>query len=141
MKKLISVFALSLVMVLSACSSSESSKSVTTSDVVQAFKDAGLEAESTKSMTKDDYGMAPMKAKEATRFLIPSLGEDMGGRIFVYDNKKDLEEMKAYYDELGKASAMLFSWTIAHGNVLVQISGDLPEEEYNKYKTALENIK
>src|SRR5690606_18920399 len=129
-KKIMVFSALFLIMVLSACSSngsSESSKSVTASDVVQAFKDAGLEAENTRAMTKDDYGMAPMKAKEAMRFHTPSLGEDVGGRIFVYDNQKDLEEMKAYYDELGKASAMFFSWTIAHGDVLVQITGDLPE--------------
>ena len=82
-----------------------------------------------------------MKAKESTIFNIPSLGSERGGRIFIYDNKKDLEEWKTYYDELGKASALFFSWTMEHNNILVQINGELPEEEYQKYKAALEGIK
>ncbi|WP_267206730.1 hypothetical protein [Salinibacillus xinjiangensis] len=39
-------------------------------------------------MTKDDYGMAPMKAEEGFRFLIPSLGEGAGGRILALQIRK-----------------------------------------------------
>lgn len=45
----------------------------TTEQVVEVFRAAGLEVENPRPMTKDDYGMAPMRAVEATRFLIPSL--------------------------------------------------------------------
>lgn len=121
---------------LNGCGSSASSLTVDT--VLESFKDAGLEVENPKEMTKDDYGMAPMKAEEAKRFLIPSLGEDAGGRIFSFDNSKDLEQTKEYYDALGKESAMLFSWTATKDNILIQINGDLEEEEFEKYKKALE---
>ncbi|WP_267206729.1 hypothetical protein [Salinibacillus xinjiangensis] len=40
--------------------------------------------------------------------------------------------MKDYYDSLGEESAMLFSWTIQHDNLLVQINYSLPEEKYNE---------
>ena len=40
--------------------------------------------------------------------------------------------MKAYYDDLGEGSAMLFSWTAVKDNILIQINGDLPEEKYKK---------
>lgn len=109
-----------------------------TDDVVKAFEDAGLEVESPTEMTKEDYGIMPMKADEGVRFLIPSLGEDMGGRIFSYNNEGDLKEMKDGYDSMGEESAMLFSWTAQKGNILVQITGDLPEEKYNEYVEALE---
>lgn len=134
MKKLV---LLALILFLAACGSSTNH---TTDDVITSFKDAGLEVENTKEMTKEDYGIAPMKTEEGVRFIIPSLGEDSGGRILSYDNDSDLQEMKEYYDSMGEESALFFSWTIQKDNILVQINGDLPEEQYNKYKSALESL-
>lgn len=112
----------------------------TADDVIKAFEDAGLTVEAPAEMTKDDYGMAPMKADEGVRFEIPELGEDKGGRILTYSDEGDLADMKAYYDDLGAESAMFFSWTAQQGNVLLQINGDLPEDEYNAYVDALESM-
>ncbi len=112
-----------------------------TNDVIAAFKAAGLEAENPTKMTKEDYGLAPMAATEATRFLIPSLGEDTGGRAFIFENQEDLNRTKAYYDELGKASAAFFSWTFTNGLTLVQITGDLPEDKAKQYEAALQGMK
>ncbi|SEN77856.1 hypothetical protein [Lihuaxuella thermophila] len=133
-------FAITLLsLILGGCS--DQNQSLTVDDVLQKFKAAGLEAENPREMTKDDYGLAPMKAKEAKRFFIPSLGENAGGRIFSFDNAADLKQTKEFYDRMGKESAMLFSWTIEKDNILVQINGDLPEEKFKQYKKALENAK
>lgn len=142
MKKIIALLTLFItVVIISACGAEgESAEKLTTDDVIKAFQDAGLEAEEPKEMTKDDYGMAPMKADEGVRFFIPSLGEDSGGRILTYSDQADLEEMKEYYDSMGEESAMLFSWTMKKDNVLVQINGDLEEDKYNEYKEALNSI-
>lgn len=120
-----------IVLVLSACGSS-----VTGDDVVTAFKNAGLEAEGAYAMTKDDYGFGPYVCT-GTRFLIPSIGADNGGRVFICDNTEDLELLKNYYDELGRSSALFFSWTFVKGNVLVQINGDLPEDKARQYEAAI----
>lgn len=138
MKKLLGVLMLG-VLILIGCSNSTLSvnKNITVDDVVKTFQDSGLKAEDPKEMTKDDYGMGPMKAEEGR---IVKIGDDMNARVFSYKNEADLDQMKAYYDELGKESAMLFSWTIKQKNILVQLNGDLPEEEYNKYKKALEAL-
>jgi hypothetical protein len=141
MKKLKFYSIFLFVLLLSACSSSDFSSELKPNDVIEAFKEAGLEAESPKKMTKDDFGMAPMKSEDGLRFLIPSLGEDNGGRIISYKNSKDLDEMKKYYDDLGKNSAIFFSWTTKHENILVQINGDLEESEFKKYEKALKAIK
>ncbi|WP_053400048.1 hypothetical protein [Priestia koreensis] len=143
MKKVyVLLFTLLPSLALVACNQSTSSKeSPTIDDALKSFQKAGLEAENAKKMTKDDYGMAPMKAKEAKRFLIPSLGEDNGGRIFIFDDKKDLEQTKEFYDKLGKESAMLFSWTAATNNILIQVNGDLSEDKFNEYRKVLEDLK
>lgn len=135
MKKLLFISLLFLGL-LTACSGGGSS-SIVTDDVITAFQDAGLKADAAREMTKDDYGVGPMKADEGQ---IVKIGDDMNARILSYENEDDLDEMKAYYDEMGKESAMLFSWTMNHENILVQMNGDLPEEEYNKYKEALESL-
>ncbi len=136
MKRLI--FAVFTVFLLAACS--QSAGSIKTEDVISAFKDAGLEAENVRELTKDDYGMAPMKAEGGKYFYLPSLGENKGARLFTYDSESDLDEMKKFYDDLGKESGMLFSWTIKHKNILIQMNGDLPEEKYNEYKKALKEL-
>lgn len=141
MKRVMSYLSIALMaFFIAACSSPTNNPSVSADDIIAAFKEAGLEAENARDMTKDDYGMAPMKAKEAKRFFVPSLGEDAGGRLFIFDNQKDLEDTKKYYDELGKQSAMFFSWTYAKGNILIQMNGDMEESQFNKYKEVLDKF-
>lgn len=113
----------------------------TSNQVIEAFKAAGLEAEETRPMTKDDYGMAPMFEVEGIRFLIPSLCADCGGRVLSFASQGDLDTTQAYYVELGKSSALFFSWTFAKDNILVQINGDLPEEQARQYEAALNTLK
>lgn len=112
----------------------------TAADVIAAFKDAGLEAEDARALVKDDYGVAPYVCT-GTRFFIPSVGAERGGRVFICDNDKDRDSLNTFYTEMGKASAAFFSWVFVKGNVLVQITGDVPEETARKYETALNEIK
>lgn len=109
---------------------------VTGTDVVTAFKDAGLEAENPTAVTKDEYGLAPYVC-DGTHFFVPSLGEDAGGRVFICDNKEDQDALFNYYDKLGKTSAMFFSWVFVKGDVLVQINGELPETIARQYEAAI----
>jgi len=111
-------------------------ENLTADDVINAFIEAGLEAEQPNKMTKDDYGMAPYVC-EGTRFLVPSLGENSGGRIFICESIDKLESLQAYYTELGEISALFFSWVFTKDNILVQINGDLAEEIARQYEQAL----
>ena len=113
----------------------------TSNQAIEAFKVAGLEAEETRPMTQDDYGMAPMLAVDGSRFLIPSLCADCGGRVLSFASQGDLDTTHAYYVELGKSSALFFSWTFAKDDILVQINGDLPEEKARQYEAALNTLK
>ena len=109
----------------------------TSEEVFDAFLQADVELGSTYEMTPEDFGMTPMVSKQAHRILIPSLGEEPGGRLFIFDNQQDLDLTKSYYDDLGTSSALLFSWTIVRDNVLLQINGNMPEEQMLIYEQAL----
>ena len=112
---------------------------VSTQSVIDAFKAAGLEAENTHAMTLADYDVAPFP-REGTRFFIPSLDEDSGGRVMRYESVADAELAKRGYDERGQARAMLFSWAFIKGDIVVHINGTLPEEQARKYEAALQGM-
>lgn len=48
--------------------------------------------------------------------------------------------MRDFYEGLGEAGGPFFSWVFAEGNVLVQISGRLPEEGARRYEAILEDV-
>lgn len=108
----------------------------TAKDVILAFKSAGLEAENPTQMSPKNYGFAPYVCK-GVRFLIPSLGEDSGGRILACPNAADRDTIAGYYERLGKKSAVFFSWVFVKGNIVVQINGDLDEDKAKKYEQAI----
>lgn len=106
-------------------------------DVLAAFDSHGVELGEVRPMTRDDFGPAPYVAVEAMRFLVPSLGEGRGGRLLIFDEQEDLDITRHYYVELGEAGTMFFSHVFSRDNVLIQINGDMPDEQAATYEAAL----
>jgi len=127
-----------IVLVAAGCGAKETN--LTPDQIIRAFRDAGLEAATPSAMAAADYGVAPYVG-QGVRFIIPSLCEDCGGRAFV-GTRAEIDQLAAFYEEAGKASALLFSWTFRtqDGRGLVQINGDLPEAEALRYKAVMEGI-
>lgn len=113
---------------------------LTAQEVVEALKAAGLEVGGTPEMGREDFGMAPYVGEKAVRLLIPSLGEDAGGRVFEIADDGDRELLSNYYKELGRQSAMFYSHIFEHKNILVQISGDLSDEKAKQYEDVLKGL-
>lgn len=114
-------------------------KTVSADPVIAAFKAAGLEAESPAPMSRKDYGKAPFVCK-GIRFLVPSIGEDAGGRAFYCARKADRDRLAKYYTSLGEQSAELFSHVFVNPPYLVQLNGDLADEQAAKYEAALAQL-
>lgn len=110
---------------------------VTTTSLISEFKKAGLEAENPTDLEQKEFGNM---RKDGKRILAPKLGEDKGGRVFEFSKKEDLEKAKKYYDELGNSAPMLFSHTYAKGNFLLQMNGDMKDDEFNKYKEVMDKV-
>ena len=108
--------------------------------VVERFQQEGLVAKNPTPMTREDYGMAPLVG-EGTRFLIPSLGSDAGGRVIVGD-PADMAKLADYYISLGKESAAFFSHVLvsADGRIVVQINGSLPDKAAKHYEAVVQSL-
>lgn len=123
----------------------------TSQDVVQAFRDEGLEVGDSYDVDEEEGpSPVPRTYKEGTRFTIPSLervatgeakegGPDnsAGGRVFTFDSEEDLAPVRDYYEGLGRASGLFFSHVFVEGNTLVQINGELPKSQADEYEAAL----
>lgn len=110
-------------------------------DIIEAFTQQSLVVYNLRDMTKDDFGIAPMSATSAKIFsLVETDNEDdqRNARLLTFDNLDDLKATKQYYDDLGKDSAMLFSYTAVNEDelVLMQFNGQLPQELVEKYAKA-----
>lgn len=110
-------------------------------EIIDTFTDQSLVVYNPRDMTKEDFGIAPMSATSAKIFsLIETDNEDdqQNARLLTFDNLDDLRATKKYYDDLGKDSAMLFSYTAVNEDelLLMQFNGQLPQELVEKYTKA-----
>jgi hypothetical protein len=109
------------------------------SQIIEAFKAAGLEVENPRQMTKpQDYGKIPAIDVECTQFAISLPEIDAAGHIFSFASEDQIEKMVQYYAD---ASADNFSWVYVKDNILVQLDGRLEEEKAKQYEAAMGNVK
>jgi len=106
-------------------------------DVVDAFVAAGLECEEPQPITPDDTSFVPV---EVTEFLLPSQCPDCAGRIYIFDNPSELQKARTYYTRLGQDDPNQASWLYVKNNVLVQISGIVPQEQAREYGNVLRQL-
>ncbi|MDT2278315.1 stress protein [Paenibacillus larvae] len=114
------------------------SKVTTAQQLAEKFKQEGLEVGEIRKMEAQDYGIIPKTAKEGIRVFTPSLGEDAGGRVMLFDKEDELSKVKEAYDNMGKQSALFFSHTYAKGNFLLQMTGEMKEDQFKKYQDVMD---
>ncbi|HDR7718441.1 stress protein [Bacillus albus] len=149
MKKILIIGALCLSLTsLTACSNNNAKThteskqekketKITVDSIITEFKNADLQAENPTDLPQKEFGNL---RKEGKRIVVPALGEDKGGRLFEITKKEDLEKVKKYYDKLRNSAPMLFSHTHANGNFLLQMNGDMKDEEFTKYKDVMDKF-
>lgn len=105
-------------------------------EIISAFKESGIEV----VKIKNGLTMGSPAAKETTIFLIPSSGENIGGFVSSYGSQKALEEDTKYYSRMNKPTAPP-AWRIfQRENILVLISGKVPEEKAMRYRNTLNRM-
>ncbi len=104
-------------------------------DVVRSFNEDGLKAE-----VKKDYTSEPLEVKEGTASLTISLKDGLAGTITTFNKKEDLEKIQKRFFDLNK-NGEFHTWTFVKDNVLLVLTGSLPEDEARRYESSLYNLK
>lgn len=108
--------------------------------VIAAFHSAGLTAEELRGETKEERdGFAMGMVVEARRFRISAKEGEMG-MVLSFENVRDLEQVRDYYQGLNRALPQYGSWVYVKDNVLVQINHEVPESVAREYARVLEGI-
>lgn len=102
-------------------------------DVIREFKNNGLEVKD----VKPGYTVGTLTPREGTIFLIPSFGKDIGGYASSYNTEKDLKKMKKNYIKMNKNTESPAWWIFEKDNILLLISGKVPEEKARHYEKVL----
>jgi len=106
-------------------------------EVVQTFVNAGLEVGEVYPVEEEpgwQETRIPKSYARAARFRIPSLEGDAGGRVFVFDSEEDLAAVRDYYERLtGSVRPHLY----VEGQMLLQITNQLPKAEADRYGAIL----
>jgi uncharacterized membrane protein (UPF0127 family) len=107
-------------------------------EVIQAFDGAGLEVGNAYPVEQEpdwDNKPVPRTYEEAARFEIPSLGQDSGGRVFVFGSEENLTAVRDYYEGL---SSDIRPYVYVKDKVLVQINSLMSNTDAEKYKAVLD---
>jgi hypothetical protein len=93
-------------------------------------------------MRTADYAGAPKLAKEAVLFLIPSVGPGTAGRVMTFRSVSDLRRTKRFFDGLGQADPLYFTWTYANvkRRVLLQMNGALGNKRAAAYGAVIKSL-
>ncbi len=117
--------------------STDNSVPITTESIIKQFKTDGLEVGKVSDLPNQEFGNG---RKEGKRILIPSLGEDAGGRLFIFKDAKSLAQAKGYYDGLSNMGPLFYSHTHQNGLILLQMNGDMSDADFKKYADSIDAV-
>ena len=119
----------------------DSSGAVSSSaEVIQAFEEAGLEVGQPYPVDEDPNwtsNMVPKTYEEGTHF---DATEDQGGQVLVFENRRDLEVMKKYWENFNEKGGFLYSHVYERDNALLHINGKLPKSRADEYNEIFQAV-
>ncbi len=116
-----------------------SARTYTSGDVLAAFQAAGLEVGTVSPLVVEPGAPLPQSYVEASRFLIPSIGEGNGGRVFSFANIRERDMVYEYYLHLPLPG--LSTWVSANSLLVLQINDALPRDRWLEYEAVFQGLK
>jgi hypothetical protein len=114
---------------------------VSTEEVVQAFRDEGLEVGESYNVEDDpDWGsgMLPKTMDEGTRFELPGYyraDAPAVGDVFHFATPEDQRVVSDYLETVGKSSGLFYTHVYETEGFMLKIDGSVPKtvaDEYNE---------
>ncbi len=109
----------------------------TPSKVRDALREEGLEA----ADIQDGFTVGPDGAKESIFFIMPSFGQNTGGVIASFSSDKKVSDSVRYYLSMNDDSDTPGWWVFKNANIMLLVSGRVPEMTARKYQRVLQSMK
>jgi hypothetical protein len=121
----------------------------TATEVLQAFKDAGLPLGRVEEYTAetDPNGLLGRPNQyigklnfEDTRKGDPESDTLTGGTVEVFDSQDNLATRKKYTEAISESASMFAQYIYAHKNILLRIDHQLTPDQAKEYEAVLNNL-
>lgn len=125
-----------LCLLLSSCASSTPPSS---DEIVQSFKDKGLEVGTPRDVDDDSdwaSNLVPKTYTEGTHF---DVGKDQGGQVLVFKEESDKKVMQSYWEDLNSKGGNFYSHVYERPNALLHINGKLSKGKADEYNEVFQN--
>ena len=109
-------------------------------NVLESIKENELEIEDITEIKESEIIFISDKSTRIMRFYIPSFGNGMTGYVFSFENMATLETSKKHFLKLNK-NGELHNWSFVKDNILLVLSGTIPEDKARQYEAALYDLK
>lgn len=103
--------------------------------VIQAFRNAGLEVGPYRPMQKDDYAGAPVMTLQGICFYISSNGDGCTARVLSFLDETSLTKTRQYFTDTG------YTWLFVNANILVEMNPEVNETTARGYEAVLNGMK
>ncbi|MBA3472232.1 MAG: hypothetical protein H0T57_03215 [Rubrobacter sp.] len=117
-----------------------------TDDVIEAFRDEGLEVGNSYNVEDDPEwgtGLLPKTMDSGTRFEIPGYqragGDEATGDVFHFATTQDQKVMSDYLDTVTKSSGLFYTHVYETDGFLLKIDGNVPKTVADRYGETFED--
>ena len=120
-------------------------KQPTTDEVVQAFKDEGLDVGDSYNVEDDPKwgtGMVPKTMDSGTRFELPGyqqMNQQATGDVYHFATSEDQETLSNYFDTVSKKSGLFYVHVYETDGYMLKIDGAVPKSTADSFGEVLES--
>jgi hypothetical protein len=112
-----------------------------TKEVINLFDKKGLKVSKPNPITERTKNNSIINTtNEAVKFDLISIGKDVGVSIHIFETWDDLDKAQKHFLDLNEKGE-LYTWSFVKDNVLLVLTGTIPEEVAREYESALYNLK
>jgi hypothetical protein len=110
-------------------------------DLIKSLEGKGLKKQEHSSVLEGRYNDALINtAEEAVGFDLVSFGKEAGVSIHTFRSKKDLRKVQRYFLDLNEKGD-LYTWSFVKDNIVLVLSGTIPEDIARQYERTLYSLK
>ncbi len=105
-------------------------------EIVNEIQERGLEIENIQT----GFIVGVHRASENIVFMMPSFGKDIGGLVSSFNSKDAMKQFEGHYSDMNKESGIPVWRIFKRENIVLMISGKVPEETALMYNKVLHTV-
>jgi len=110
-------------------------------DLIESLEAKGLKEEKGRSILEErDHDALINTVEEAVGFYLSSFGKDAGVFIHIFRSREDPRKVQKHFLDLNEKGD-LYTWSFVKDNIVLVLTGTIPEDIARRYERILYSLK